>query len=173
MLHSQLQLRHHTCKVARPHTTTHAARVCTSRSLHADMQTFHLTLRYVSAIAPFCARLMPRQVRSGIPPSLPTLFEGRHSCSSTLQLRLFLSGHVTMGFVESETFWHKIDIAVLLTQPETLDMLTATEQHKLRSIPTTMKTLTNANYRKYHSMPCQAADIPYEPLFTACRSCTA
>ena len=67
----------------------------------------------------------------------------------------------------------KIDIAVLLTQPETLDMLTATEQHKLRSIPTTMKTLTNANYRKYHSMPCQAADIPYEPLFTACRSCTA
>ena len=73
----------------------------------AGMQTFHMTLVYASAIAPFCARLMQHQVHSGIPPSLPTLFEGRHSCSSTPQLQLFLSGHATTGFVESKTFWHE------------------------------------------------------------------
>ena len=37
---------------------------------------------HASAIAPFCSRLMRHQVHSGIPPSLPTMFEGRHFCST-------------------------------------------------------------------------------------------
>ena len=82
MLRSRLLVRHRTCNVARLHTTTHAACFCTSHSLFVGTQSCSITLWYPSAIAPFCAPLMQHQVHSGIPPSLPTPFEGRHFCST-------------------------------------------------------------------------------------------